>query len=479
MSDRTHHTDSPEPSRRTSRIESAKSRIETSKQTIETKREQRHATLRGIIDGWWDRLFSAVFGGTWNNQPHLYESGHAGRDYLLNTVGSIAWGTLFPLLTIVATQLAGVEDAGHFNMAFTTATLLLYVGNYGVKTYQVSDIDEACSFASYLIQRLITCTLMLLLGYLYCLVRHYDHTMLLISAGAYGFRVVDALADAFEARLQQQDKLYLAGISTAVRSILAVVTFTFVLLVTRDLVPASIAMAVSAVLSLLLLTAPLTHLETPLSRRWRGIEVSDIFRDCFPAFLALFLFALIEAVPKYAMEGVLPYESQIYFSAIYFPAQAMLMVVGFVYRPQLVRLATIWADPGKRVRFDLIVLAMLVVCAIVTLAGLAIARWILVPLNSVLYATDFETYRDAQYLMILAGGLSAAIDFLFQIITVLRQQATATRIYLVATALVVVASIILVRLQGFYGAVWSYVGVMVLLFVSLGVHYLVVRIGSR
>ena len=142
------------------------------------------------------------------------------------------------------------------------------------------------------------------------------------------------------------------------------------------------------------------------------------------------------------------------------------------------RLAKIWSDPHKRLRFDLIVGGMIGVCVLVTLGGLAFAKWIAVPLNSLLYGTDFEPYRTAQYLMIVAGGLTAAIDFLYQIITVLRQQAAATRIYLIATAFVIAASIVLVRLYGFDGAVWSYLAVMVLLLAALGIQYLFIRIRS-
>ena len=50
-----------------------------------------------------------------------------------------------------------------------------------------------------------------------------------------------------------------------------------------------------------------------------------------------------------------------------------------------------------------------------------------IPLASFLYATDFEQFRMAQYLMLVAGGFAAAIDFLFQILTVLRRQAAAMR----------------------------------------------------
>ena len=265
------------------------------------RRKRQRQTFGSVINGWWERLFSAVFGGTWDEQPRMYESGRSGRDYLLNTVGSVAWGALFPLLPVVATQLSGAERAGHFTMAFTTATLLLYVGNYGVKTFQVSDLEETESFSSYRAHRFITCFIMLALGFAYCAIRRYDRGMWLISAGAYEFRAIDALADTYEARLQQQDKLYLAGVSQAVRSVLGVTFFSLLLLITKSLVVASIGMAVAALASFVLLTAPLTRLETPRPRPAATIEIKELFVECFPSFLALFLFALIENIPKYAM----------------------------------------------------------------------------------------------------------------------------------------------------------------------------------
>ena len=63
------------------------------------------------------------------------------------------WGLAFPLLTIVSTQLVGAEEAGKFSIAFVTGTLIMIACNYGVRNFQVSDIDETTSFASYQLNR--------------------------------------------------------------------------------------------------------------------------------------------------------------------------------------------------------------------------------------------------------------------------------------------------------------------------------------
>lgn len=437
-----------------------------------TREAKEPGALARLVNSWWNRLITAVYSGSLSNQTAQYTAHNTTRDYIFNSIGAGIWGVLFPFLTIVATQLTGAEHAGMFTMAFVVANLLQFVGMYGVRTFQVSDIDEMDSFAAYQIQRVIACVLMLGLGWLYCTFRGYSDLMLTICAGCFTFRMIDSLADVYEGRLQQFDKLYLAGISQALRCILALVGFTVMLFITRNLGAASVVMAVAAGLSLVIVTIPLTLFETPRSRHPTLIEVREIFVECWPAFLAQFLFALIETMPKFVMEGALAYQAQVYFNAIYFPAQGILMVIGLMYKPQLVRLANIWSDPSKRKRFDLIIIAVLVVCAVYTAIVLVITAWIGIPILSFMYGLDFEPYRQAQYLMIGAGGLSAAIDFLYQIITVLRQQSKATSAYGIAFVFVSVASFALIQLIGFDGAVWAYVSVMVVLLVLLAVQYL-------
>lgn len=438
-------------------------------------KERKPSGLAKLANDWWDRLIGAVYSGSFADQTAQYSAHNQVRDYIFNSAGMGIWGALFPLLTIIATQLAGAEQAGMFSMAFVIANLLEFVGNYGVRTYQVSDVDEMDSFGAYQIQRFLTCLAMVGVGWLYFRIRGYADEMLTICLGTFAFRVIDALADVYEGRLQQYDKLWLAGVSQSVRCVAAVALFTIQLLITHSIAVASIAMAIAALASLVVVTVPLAYFETPRSRKWALVEIREVFVECWPAFLAQFLFALIEAIPKFAMEGQLPYEDQLYFNAIYFPAQSVLMVVGLIYKPQLLRLANIWADSSARKRFDLIVIAVIAATAVISVVWILIAAWIGIKVTGILYGLDFEPYRQAQYLMIVAGGMSAAIDFLYQIITILRQQQSTTFAYLVGLGVVLLASYVLVLTIGFQGAVWAYFLVMAVLLVLMVIQYVRAR----
>ena len=93
-----------------------------------------------------------------------------------------------------------------------------------------------------------------------------------------------------------------------------------------------------------------------------------------------------------------------------------------------------------------------------------------------MYGVDFERYRTAAYLMIAAGGVSAAIDFLYAIITVLRHQESATKPYLMTFAFALVVPTALIWVMGLGGAVIGYLASMVLLLVLLAMEYYRIRL---
>ncbi len=431
------------------------------------------------IEAWCSRLLGAVNEGTLAEQEAEYAAGRTSRDYIWNTVGVGLWGCVFPLLTIVVTQLSGTEQAGMFSLAFVTALLLMFVGNYGVRNFQASDLDEEYSFNDYQANRILTCIIMLIAGVAYCSLRGYSDQMFLMSMGVYVYKMIDALADVYEGRLQQVDKLYLAGMSQAFRSLAALVVFSFVLLISHSVAAASIAMAVAAGATFAVFTFPLTLLETPKSRRLDPAHALGLLKQCFPLFVALFMYNLIDNMPKFVMEGVLAYDNQLYYNALYFPAHAILLTSGFIYKPLLLRMAAAWADPAKRKRFDLIIFIILGVIVVITLLMAFVMGWIGLKIMSVLYGIDFEPYRGLCYVMLAAGGVTAGIEFLYQVITVLRRQRAVTKLYLITFGFSLFVPVLLVNFTGLPGAVIGYLIVMCILLVLLVSEYISIRTDLR
>ena len=427
------------------------------------------------VEAWCSRVLGAVSGDGLAEQEAEYASGRTTRDYVWNTVGVGLWGMVFPVLTIVVTQLAGAEQAGMFSLAFVTALLLMFVGNYGVRNFQASDLDEEYSFADYQANRVLTVVIMLVAGITYCKFRGYTDQMWLMSLGVYLYKAVDALADVYEGRLQQMDKLYLAGISQAFRSAAALIGFSLALLITRNVGVSSIVMAVIAALTFVVFTFPLAQLETPKSRSANAKRVIALLKQCFPLFVALFMYNLIDNMPKFVMEGALSYDNQLYYNALYFPAHAILLTSGFIYKPMLLKMANAWADPAKRKKFDLIIVVMFVIIVGITVVMAGAMSWFGLAIMSFLYGIDFEQYRGLCFVMLAAGGVTAGIEFLYQVITVLRRQRAVTKLYLITFGFSLFVPVLLVNFTGLPGAVIGYLIVMCILLVLLVSEYASIR----
>jgi O-antigen/teichoic acid export membrane protein len=134
-----------------------------------------------------------------------------------------------------------------------------------------------------------------------------------------------------------------------------------------------------------------------------------------------------------------------------------------------------WADESRRKRFDILIIAMGGLIVAITLITIGIMAWIGIPLMSILYGVDFEQFRELAYIMLIAGGITAGIDFLYQIITVMRRQRVVVGLYLIAFAFSLLVLILMINMVGLKGAVIGYLIVMAILFVLLLREYIVQR----
>lgn len=440
-------------------------------------RSELHAprSSHNIMKSWKDRLMEGVQHQDFANQVALYGSHRTVKDYLCNALGQACMGLMFPLLTILVSQICGCDSAGQFSMAFVVASVFQFIALFGVRTFQVSDVSEQDSFAAYQLQRILTCIIMAAMSWIYLTLRHDSEFMSSLLISLMAFKLIDSLADVYEGRLQQCDKLYLAGISQAIRCGGACFVFMLVLILFHDVQTATRALTLFAGVSFVIITYPLAKFETPKSRGWEAIELSELFYECFPAFLGQFLFALIDTSPKFIMEAILDYQQQLYFNALYFPAMAIVLVAALVYKPQLMKLSMLWTQNDNTKRFDTqtFIIATSII-GITVLMAFIMWNWG-ATLNGILYGVSFKHLQLEQLGMVIAGGLSACIDFFFQLLTIIRKQANAFTSYLISFGFVIICSLICITTLRFSGAVGSYVGAMILLCMLLCLQYVHAR----
>ena len=67
--------------------------------------------------------------------------------YFWNTLAGLLNAGQSVVILMVISRINGLEDAGIFSIANAIASLMLTVGNFGMRNYQVTDINEKYSFS--------------------------------------------------------------------------------------------------------------------------------------------------------------------------------------------------------------------------------------------------------------------------------------------------------------------------------------------
>ena len=147
-----------------------------------------------------------------------------------------------------------------------------------------------------------------------------------------------------------------------------------------------------------------------------------------------------------------------------------------IYRPLLVKMARAWADESRRSRFDLLIVAMMLLIVAITVVGVIVMAWIGLPIMGFMYGFDFTPYAQLAYIMLAAGGLTAAIDFLYQIITILRRQQVVLSLYLITFGFSLLVLILMTTMMELEGAVVGYLIVMAILLILLVREYILQRL---
>ena len=390
--------------------------------------------------------------------------------FFWNSLGGILNAGQSVLVLMVITRVLGLAAAGVYSIAFATGNLFLYLGEYGVRNVQVSDLTEQYPFRDYLAHRVLTVFLMLALGACCCVFSYgrgtYSLEKSLTVFAMCLLKAVDCIEEVYEGRLHQRGRLDLAGKVMTVRLVvsiggmLAAAVLFHSLLIATDI--AAALAAVSAFCMLFCYRKEVAFTPGLVSRR----NVGALMRVCFPVCAANFLqFYLINA-PKYAIDAAMEETVQAQYNFIAMPVFVIQLLGMFLYQPVLGRMSAAAANGDRRALLSdirKIVLGILVIAA-VCLAG----AWVLgIPVLSLLYATDLSSFRS-ELMWILVGGIFLALSgFLCAVLTILRRQSAILVIYAAGAVLSLILTGQMARSSGILGAVRSFVSIMALVFVLL------------
>ena len=163
------------------------------------------------------------------------------KNFIWNVLGTglNAFNSLF--FMIIVTRLNGVDQAGIFTIAFSTACIIYFVGVYAGRIYQVTELNKEITDKEFIVNRSISTILMLILVILFSVIRGYNlykSTMFLLLTL---YKALEAFSDVLYGILQKNDRLEIVGKSFFMKALFSVILFFIIDYITKNMIISTIS----------------------------------------------------------------------------------------------------------------------------------------------------------------------------------------------------------------------------------------------
>lgn len=390
---------------------------------------------------------------------------HIDRDsFVWNMAGSMLLAFQSVIMLVVLTRVLGLADAGVFTIAYANANLFLTIGKYGMRNFQVSDVNGQFTFYEYFLSRIITVSLMIIISVVYVIYvgnkNGYNIEKSLVIIWMSLFKVVDAFEDIFHGLYQQKGRLDVAGKAMTLRLGVTIVFFSLGLLILKNLLVVLIfATFITGFLLIVFIRLSYKPFEEVIEKTYSIYNVLEMIKICFPLFLGSFLSFYIGNAPKYAIDSVLNDELQACYGFIAMPVFVIGLLNNFIFNPMIYRMSMLW-DRGKKKEFIKKFFIQIMIIIGITSVCIVGAFLFGIPILSILYNTDLSSFKSELLILLLGGGFLALSGLLVTVITIIRFHNSLMFGYMIVSILAYVLSKAVVRRYSISGAAALYATLM-------------------
>lgn len=399
--------------------------------------------------------------------------------YTWNTIAGLLFAMQSALLLMVITRTNGLEDAGIFSIGYAIASLMSFIGEYGVRKYQASDINEHYSFAEYYSFRIITCSLMALVSLCYIgfflITGAYSIRKFWIAIAICFIKLIEAYVDVFYGRFQQKERLDIGAKTNSFRIAIGLIACSISLFITHDLLISVIVWVIASIVAMFMSTFVVARGYCSYNLDFNFNSMKGLLIQCAPLFIGSFLLLYIGNAPKYAIDACLGEVDQAKYNFIFMPVFVIGLLANFVFNPVLVKLAESWNEENYKL-FDKMVYKQMGVIGGITTLAIAVALTIGCPVLGWFYSADLSDSRVNLTVLMVGGGMLAMVNFLAVVITVIRQQKKLTAGYVIAAVIAMIFSRCTVSRYGISGASVLYTVLMSILAI---LFFVILKIGEN
>ena len=336
----------------------------------------------------------------------------------------MAFQSVIILIVIGRTIDDNKVTAGIYTFGNTINNMFLSIGKYGMRFFQVSDVDREYNFREYRMSRIITTIAMTVISTVYVLIvanqNGYSDTKTMTIIWLCLFKLADSFEDVFYGDYQKNKRLDVASKAFALRLLITIALFVIMIIVTKNLL---LATAVSTIVTIILLFVLIMLTRDFVCERepYKMSKVWKLLVVTLPLCLGTFLTLYISAAPRTAIDRLMDEGDQAIYGYISMPVFVVQLLVLFIFNPMIYGISCLWNENKitEYIKECMKQFGFVLVVTVVCITG----AWLLgIPVLSFMYNTDLAPYKTDLMIMMIGSGFLGLAGLLANLLTVMRYQ---------------------------------------------------------
>lgn len=334
------------------------------------------------------------------------------------------WGNLFYfgvqwLMTVLVVRLIDYSAAGIYSFAMSVTNVFAALSLYGIRNYQISDLNNKYSAGDYAKCRLITELASLVLCTLFVVANNYSKYTCACIIAYMTFRLSESTFDLFSAIYQRNWRLDKLGVSLTVRSVILFAGFVIAIAITHSILVAFIVMSVLMHFSIMLYDYKNAELMETMKLPGGYSKTKALLIECAPLAVFAMFSSSIASIPRYFLDLMAGDETLGIYASVAAPTLIIQLVATNVFNPLLSAFSEALLDRKKDVFVNLMKRCIFLVIIIGTASVIAakyLGRWGLM----LLFGNSIDGYEYLLIPLVLCTIATAVIWFFSGILTVMR-----------------------------------------------------------
>lgn len=262
---------------------------------------------------------------------------------LWNSIGSMSYLLFQWLITIIISRILGFDNAGIFSLAMSTTNIFTCIALFGIRNYQVSDVDGKYTDKMYIKNRIITCIIAIIICILFTVLLSLTLEQKISIIIYMLFRAAESYADVLHGIDQKVWRMDIVGKSYFLRGIsMFLVTIIFITL-THNIILTIMGMTFITTVIIFFYDNRRTNEFINVKNDNVNNNQLKLVLECLPFAIYLLMLNAMGSIPRLVLEQLKGSDMLGIYASIAAPTLIIQVFISYIFTP----LVGIFADYRK------------------------------------------------------------------------------------------------------------------------------------